>query len=624
MKRNENLLAESLKGTEAAEEVLNVRSIVVEDKEKIKREYLARRGRDGKLCFVPPVSLEFGECELWALQPLSNKLQSFVDITVRDKEGAEQTTSFYQVDLEEWADDFLKDMESFLMPDSLYGDDRDMCESLLAIKEELADAISLGLMPVGTGTPDYTDRAVSYYKNLMMQNLHSGYSMDGVILLPIDRTLPGDTAWCVGVKTDADGLTLKSGKIKEDGVLPIGVRTKDVSRQMNVSCNLKLTFTDWEIAGTDHCDYLTIQKQTEYTKSVKKSLPYKRFPSMPVLKEQGYAGMEMQKRTMEEIFQNYSLWNYEVSFAHETAEQDILSLHLIMSESVRARSQSRGFSSALAQYHYLREEFLTDSRMKDLLLRTCQDISDSWIYEMKEVRRLMGMEHTLRFSLSFEENKLQILQFDLDLQCLEIRMMNQAGEYEMLKRKENDYILPDKLPKVCQFAICIKNFDIRNVNCINAALSVVRNQNIEGIDEGFVYRTDEIRFADEMCPFLRYDDTISAGSFSRSNFTGILNDIGDGFGKIVLEAYCKAPVVTVDKESIYSYLPILYVPDIDSETRTEMIGKVYERIAAWLEAGFGGREETRKSLAVQLHLTLYAAGDEERRLVEISDILFSL
>ena len=127
-----------------------------------------------------------------------------------------------------------------------------------------------------------------------------------------------------------------------------------------------------------------------------------------------------------------------------------------------------------------------------------------------------------------------------------------------------------------------------------------------------------------MCPFLRYGDTISAGSFSRSNFTGILNDIGDGFGKIVLEAYCKAPVVTVDKESIYSYLPILYVPDIDSETRTEMIGKVYERIAAWLEAGFGGREETRKSLAVQLYLTLYAAGDEERRLVEISDILFSL
>jgi len=50
----------------------------------------------------------------------------------------------------------------------------------------------------------------------------------------------------------------------------------------------------------------------------------------------------------------------------------------------------------------------------------------------------------------------------------------------------------------------------------------------------------------------------------------------------------------------------------------------YERIAAWLEEGFSGREETRKSLVIQLHLTLYAAGEEERRLVEFSDIFFSI
>lgn len=624
LKRDADLLAESLKGTKTAEEVLNVRSTVVEDKEKINREYLARRGRDGQLFFVPPVSFKFGDCELWTLPPLSNKLHSFVDITVKDKEGKDKTASFYQVDLEEWADDFLKDMENFLMPDSLYGDDRDMCESLLAVKEKLADAISLGVMPVGTGTTDYTDRAVSYYKNLMMQNLHGGYTMDGVILLPIDVAPPRDAAWCVGAKADAKGLTLKPGKIKEDGVLPIGVRTKDVSRQMNVNGNLEINFTDWEITGEDHCDYLTIQKQTGYTKSINKSLPYKRFPGMPVLKEQGYAGIEMQERTIEEVLRNYSLWNYEIGFAHETAEQDILTLRLILSDGVRARNVSRGFLSAMAQYRYLREEFLKDSGLKDLLLRTCQDISDSWIYEMKETRLSMGKEHTIRFSLSFEKKKLQILQSDWDLKYLEIRMMNQAGEYEMLKREENDYILPDKLPKTCQFAFCIKNFDIRDENRINACLSVIRNQNIEGIDERFVYRTDEIRFADELCPFLRYGNTIDAGSFSRDNFTGMLIDISDGFGKMVLEAYCKAPVAAVNKETIYSYLPILYAPDIDSGKRTEMLGKVYERITGWLDAGFGGREETKKSLSIQLHLTLYAAGDEERRLVEFADISFLL
>lgn len=624
LKRDVNLLAESLRGMEMAEDVLNVRSILAEDKEKANQAYLARRGRDGQLCFVPPVSLEFGDCELWTLPPLSNKLYSFVDIPVKDKEGAVKTVSFYQVDIEEWADDFLKDMEDFVMPDSLYGDDRDMCESLLAIKKELADAISLGVTSVGTGTTDYTDRAVSYYKNLMLQNLYSGYTMDGVILLPIDRTLPEDIAWCVGVKVDTDSLTLKPGKIKEDGVLPIGVRTKDVSRQMNLNCNLELTFTDWEIVETDHYDYLTIQKQTDYSKSIKKSLPYKRFPDIPVLKGQEYAGMQKTKRTIGEVLREYSLWNYEVSFAHETAEQDILNLRLILTEGGMASSANQDFLGAMVQYRYLREKFLTDSGLKDLLLQTCQNISNNWVYETKEDCPSMEKEYMLRFSLSFEEKRLRILQSELDLQCLEIRMMNQAEEYEMLEREDNYYILPDKLPKTCKFTFCVKNFDIRKENCINACLSVVRNQNIEKIDERFVFRTDEIRFVDELYPFLQYRDTIDAGSFRLDNFTGVLNDISNGFGKIVLEAYCKAPIVTVDKETIYSYLPILYAPGIDSGARTETLGKVYERIATWLEAGFNGREETRRSMVIQIHLTLYAAGNEERRLVEFEDIIFSL
>ncbi len=624
LRRDEALLSKSLKGTEMAEAVLQVRSFVAEDKEKADREYLARRGRDGRLFFVPPVSLAFGACELWTLPPLSNKRHSFVDITVKDREGADRTASFYQVDLEEWAEDFLKDMEGFLAPDSLYGDDRDMCESLLEVKEDLAEAVSLLVAPVGAGTAGYRDRAVSFYKNLLQQDLHSGYTMDGVLLMPANAAPPRDTAWCVGVKADAGGLALKPGKIKEDGVLPIGIRTKDVSRQMHVNCNLELAFTDWEMAGNGRYDYLTVQKQTGCTRGIKAYLPYKRFPDMPILKGQAYEGMEKRGRTAGEVLRKYRLWNYEVGFAHETAEQDVLTLRLILSEGGRARAGSRGFLRAMAQYRYLREAFLVDSGLKDLLLWTCRDIADNWGCEMGEAGLSADEEQTLRFSLSFEKKRLQILQSDLDLPRVEIRMRDQSGEYVTLGREGNAYILPDKLPKACQFVFRIRDLDIREENCVNACLSVVRNQNIEGIDERFVYRTDEIRFAEELRPFLQYRDTIEAGGFGRDHFTGVIKEIGGGFGKMALEAYCRAPVVTAGQETIYSYLPILYAPDIRPGTGEGTIGRVYERIAAWIEAGFGGRGERKKRLAIQLHLTLYAAGEEERRLVEFTDVLFSL
>lgn len=632
IRRNPALIAGCLRGTPKEEEILSVRTLISEDREKTDKNYLARRGRNGKLFYVPPVCPVFTDYEIWTLPPLFNKLQNMKDILVTDEKGEEQTVSYYQVDMEEWAEDFLGDMEGFLKPDSLYGEDRNTCEGLLKIKKELAGVIARNAAPVRkdravseSENPGYYESAVSYYENLMLQNLYNGYKLNAAALLKAKEAPAAGRAWCFHVKTDGGRVTLKPGKVKQNGILPIGIELEDVSRQMHIDDALQLSVTDWETEGEPFYDYLTIQKQNSILQNITGDIPYKRFPQLPILKDQEYE--EAQVRSLPgggklNEAEGLYLWNYTVSFVHDTAEQDIVTLRLITESERKLVRSNENFLRAMAEYRYLRDKMLVDAGLKDRLLQTCKAVQSSWPYEISRPLMTSANELQILFSLTFSQKQLLILKSDIPLKQLKIQMMNGEGKFAALEQKEGYFVLPDELPKPCQYIFTVSGFDIRKENCMNACISVTRNQGITGIDERFIFRSDEVRFPDTLLPFLQRQGTLALGEFAHDHFIRQLQEICEGFGRVVLEAGCKAPVVQVGEKIIYSYLPVLYVPEINAVNRTEMLGTVYDKICQWLNENFGTEKMAEKGLALRLHLTLFAEGDGKRTLAELADVEF--
>lgn len=614
LKRDEHLLSDVLKGTEEAAEVLTARSDITENTEKINQDYLAVRGLDGQLFYVPPMKHTLDGYEIWTMRPLSNKLLQLKEILLADETGTMQSISYYNVDLEEWAADFLTDLEGLLKPDSIYGEDRDACETLLAIKKNLAQAIASGVTKISgnVGNPEFENAAAAFYQNLMLQNLSAGRETDGVILLQSEKKADMGKAWCFRAESDHDGFTLKPGKLRTDGILPVGICAADISKQMRVDMDLRLTFTDWEIAGDYFYEFLTVQEQHSVSQNIKANLPYKRFPMMPVLRSQEYAGEKDACR-----------WKYEAAFVHQTAEQDILTLRLLPKSEGRLRNAEDGFLLAMAQYRYLRDKLLVDTSLKERLIECCRNICGSWSYGRLSMRTGSGTgELKIRFSLSFEERKLVILKSDIELEKLKISMKTSNGEYCELNRGEgNFYILPEELAEPYEFLVSVLDLDIREVNRINTYISVTRNQEIAEMNDLFLYRSDEAVFADDLLPSLIRQETVDLGSFEKENFIQKICGLCDGFGKVSMEVYCKAPVSVCGEEMIYSSLPVLYVPDIAVEGRNDKITLIYNRVEAWLNARFGGRIE---ELVVQVRLALFAAEDPKRNLVEFADLEFRM
>ncbi len=623
LERKRELLSHILEGSREETEVLRVATAIGEDKEKINKNYLAVRGRDGQLFFVPPGEPAFTGYEIWTLQPLANRLLQLKDIPVLDEKGTEQTVSYYDVDMEVWADDFLMDLEGFLKPDSIYGEDRDTCEDLLAVKKELAEAIASGVVKISNGMKEepFRNQAADYYKNLMLQNLYTGRGMDGVILLRSKMAAPSKTAWCFSAAADRDGLTLKPGSIKSGGILPVGIKAADVSKQMHINTNLQLTFTDWEIEGEEFYDFLTVQEQGISLQTIEGNLPYKRFPKLPVLKSQeydhGYADEEVKE-------DDFCKWKYRVSFVHQTAEQDILTLRLLPENKSRLRDMDEQFLYAMVQYRYLRDRLLVDTELKDRLSECCRKICNSWSYGTWQMQAGICQEELkIRISLDFEKKRLLLLESNIAPDNLEISMKIRNGEYCALEKgEENFYILPDELAEPYEFLVSAADFDIRNLNRINARISVTRNQSIAEGDERFIYESEETTFPDELLPFLKQKRIMDLGSFERENFAGRLLSLCEGFGKAVMEVYCKAPVSLYGEEIIYSYLPVLYAPDIAPGYREEQIGRIYEQVKAWLEERFDKSVAADKGLIVQVHLTLFAPEDDNRNLAELTDLEF--
>lgn len=623
LSRRESLLAQSLKNRPEAEGVLRVCQAVREDEQKITQSFLARRGSDGQIFIIKNQPLKAGASASFTLPPLCNKLIQLNDIRVLDMDQGERRESFHDIDLEVWADEFLYDFESFLAPGSVYSRNRELLEELLRVKKGLAARISSHVTSV---TAEYAqgafyEKARQFYENEMLRSIYSGRKMDAVYLFRQEpgSFLPGEgSALCFSVKEESGEAAVKAGKMDGDGLIALGIRARDIAGGMSLHSAVKLSVTDIEIAGSGQYEYLTLLKTAEQAFDLNCELPYKRFPGLPVLLEHDYMASGSG--------QDYFGYSYHMAFSHEAADQDLITVRLVLDLPVRGCNDSVGLPEALAQYMSLREGFLQakedDEKAQEMLLKVSQGILDTWD-SIEAVKRSENARcYYVTFSMDRRRMRLRLADTDLKPERIEIQMRKEDGTFALLERQGDTYVIPDadfSVPYV--FSFWFHGFQVQTQSSINSYVSVSRNQNISDIRPCFIYQTEETAFAKPLLPWIQNHDVIRLGEFERTNFTDRLGELAEGFGGVKLELYCGIPVGRDGLKRIYSYLPMFYVPQAAADEVKDVTAQLYEKAAAWL----GGHFKTlREGTAVRVNASFYDGGSGGRNLAEFSSLFFEI
>ncbi len=155
-------------------------------------------------------SVNYGEADYYAPQPLANFLFGLQDVEIYDfefytgKQTKSQKHDFSGIDSEVWAQSFLQSMESILdsgmslpitMIDHLNGsaDDKGILAGLLKAKQTVADAIGLQTIPIllnpdqkGEGLP----LAAEKIRQQLLINLYNGYMINTIVQYHVDIDTP--------------------------------------------------------------------------------------------------------------------------------------------------------------------------------------------------------------------------------------------------------------------------------------------------------------------------------------------------------------------------------------------------------------------------------------------------
>lgn len=620
--RDRSLLEESLAGTAQGDAVIKITQPVGPDQEKIARNYIAQRGRDGQLFLIREPVINVDESINYTLPPLSNKLFNLREIQVLNMDGTQTVKTFGKIDLEEWADCFLGDFEKFIEPGSIYSGNQELLEKLLDIKKQLAEKITNQVCAINSDKQDEVSLAIAkrVFKNELYRHLYNGRKLDAVSVYKLaDGSLIPDlgNAYLYSGKTENSNISLNCQKTEADGYLPISVRVSDIAMSRHISADIKIKVTDIEHTDGVQYDYLALQNAKLGSVMLECDIPYKRFPALPVLVCQDY-----EKNGVDNCF-GYS---YGITFSHEASAQDELHIKLILNESLAGGMESPGLPYALAQYMNLRNQFISanvcDSQTEKMLLLIAGQILENWsiINWMKRTSQTKYRSLTLNVD---RENK-RIYLTDTELECSKITMELQKvdGEFITLLRQDNIYELPDEnlqFPYV--FRIIIDGFDIQTTKNINGCISVVRNQNIKNMESCFKYETEEISFPEPLEPWIYHYEPYPMGTFERDNVIKSIMKLADGFSGIRMELYCGVALGGNGEDALFSYLPVFFIPQAEADEIEAVIGQLYSNTKQWLDTHFPGG---RKGNCIRVNISFYGNGTEKRNLAELSSVIFEV
>lgn len=614
--RDQNLVDASIRGSH---EERNVREAVVkvkEDCEDIARSYLARCGQDGTMFLLEYPSLELSDPKYFTLPPLYNQLVNIQDANVWQIDGSNVSMSFYNVDMEVWADLFLSDMEEFLQPESPYSYSRDTLEGLLKAKKILAENIAAGVCMIYDRPAGRDERAKEFYRNELLKNLYQGRKYDVCVVANASCAPEENKAYTLSAKIEDGNYTVKSGKVRSDGVVAIGLHAKDIARKAQDDILLEYSVSDKEICKDGNYEYLAWQQCKSAKIRLKVPLLYKRFPQAPALMQQGY-------QVTEKLFG----WKYKLQFSQETPAQDVVTIRLITDRIRLQDGLMWQLPVALARYMYLRDKFLQPgadaASCGEMLVRICQDIADTWSYNLQSKHSFDSMQKVMLVHRDPAQGTLQVDSEQIVSENIQISIKMEDGSFSALDRNGSIFKLPETgyvTPVIYEFII--DGFDIRETQQINALLSVTRNQLSEDIASRFIYETEKVSFTQPLLPVIKRTETISMGSFEIENFVTKLTEIVSTFDRLRLETYCAIPIIGHHGEQmLYSYVPVNLIPMTSVEDLKDFLQEVYLDIQNFLKEN---QPEAEGEICIVLSLSLVNGQDEDKNVVDFRSLSFTL
>ena len=612
--RDQKLIAPSLAGWPDAEKILSAAAWLKEDSSAVDRFYLARRGSDHSLFLCPYPDAELSDPHLFTLLPLANHLVDLPHTQVWNPDGSVSYTDYYGIDLEQWADTFLADLEQLLHTDLPYVC-ADAFEQLLQIKKELAEKISQNVCALnGKDSPCHL-RAAQFYKNEMLKHLYMGKSWDGVMVAKSSLCPNAGSACLFSMKNLNGDLTLKPGKIRDDGFGEFGIKAKDIRKTGKTLLQAEYSVTDTEVFEDGYYDYLTCQKTAPHQIAFNLQLPLKRFPQMPMLQLQDY-------RAGDDLF----LWDYRLRFSHRTAAQDTVCIRLLPDQKPQHQESLWQLPPALARYWYLRDTLLRpaqkDGAYEELLLKVCRAITTAWSPKPRENRLAPHEEMRISFYFDTEKHGLTLETCSIDQNRLHIFIKNENGIFEELTREGSFYLLPHQYAHdPVEYQLTVTGFDIRKENRINASLSVKRNHLLPDLDPRFLYETTNTCFAEPLLPIIKVQDMIPMGAFQRQNFVDLLLGLLKYAEKACLEINCAIALNHWEDTPLYSHVPVSFVPTLPLNRTEEFLHQLYTDTDEFLKENL---DSPPKGSLIFVSLSIADISCPGRNLAELERLGFSI
>lgn len=597
---------------------------VKEDMSCIAETYLARSGRNQTIYLAEYPQCTLSDPEFFTIPPLCNHLVNLVGVPVYNMEGETVKADFYNIDMELWTDMFLADMETYIQPDSPCSRQRNVLEQLLACKKTLAGRIADTVRPVYEIQSDRTEHASEFYRNELLKDLAKGKQYD-ICAVAKSTFMPTDgSKLLVSAKVTNSNYSVKAGKISADGLVDLGFKSHNLTKNAIDKVCLNYSVTDKEICKQGKYDYLTWQKCNADVMELNLPLVYKRFPEKPVLVEQNYeTGMAGTDALMPGYGESkWFNWNYIVEFSHEFAAQDTIRLRVVTGERKVRSHANWELPSALACYMYLREEFLKQEELSfDMLVKTVGKVSEVWYTERENRKCTYSQEVELVFTRDSEHNTIRVVSQQKNQDETGIWVKDGNGDWKIAECKEYGYELPETVMSPLTLRVLVEGFDIRTSQQANAYISATRNQIVDNISEQFIYKTEDVGFVQPLLPYIKCPDNISLGAFTETNFISALNGLISHFTKFRMEACCCIPVIQGTEELIYSYVPVCFIPVCDAQDSENVLKEVYNDISGFIKEN--GLED-EKGINVSISVSFTDNMDESKNVAEFRKLVFLL
>lgn len=617
--RDPSLVDQSLAGWE------KVQSCIVpvkEDQTASSETYLARSGRSREIYLMDYPQYKLSDPEYFTLPPLCNHLVSLVSVPVYNMDGTKMSADFYNVDVELWADLFIADLESFLMPGSPCCSQRAVLEKLLSYKKLLAEKIASTACPIYTVQSDRQKRACEFYHNELLKDLNKGRQYDVCVIAKSSLSPEYGSRLLMSARTGNSNYSIKAGKINADGLAVFGFRSHNLTQNAIDEVCMEYSITDKEICGQGKYDYLSWQKCLSDTVNLNLPLIYKRFPEKPILISQNYE-TEQTAISLANGDDKWFTWNYIVEFSHEFAAQDLIRLCVVTEKHTLQNQTEWMLPPALACYMHLREELIKQEMSSlDMLVKTVEKVAESWGMEHGENRvHTYSRQVELIFASDPIHQALKVTSSQVPYERIHISAKDRNGIWNVLEYKGYGYNLPEDVTSPITLRVTVEGFDIRQSQQANAFISVTRNQIAKNIPDTFIYRTEEISFVQPLHPFVGCSEDIRLGEFTQANFISKLNGLVKHFTKFRMEACCRIPVIQEKDGTVQSYVPICFVPVCDTGQSDSLLEEIYSEISSFIQIN---QPEGEGTADISISISFIDNLDESKNVAEFRRLVFSL